>query len=118
VTRDEIVLLIEDMGYGDEDIILFDGMEDAFLGIAERFEPVSVIRIGGKDDGIISERDEGGVHRYFAVYSYAKMVKILTGDGMDDTDAVEYLEFNTVGLYAGPSTPAIMRDYGLDFDEE
>jgi len=43
------------------------------------------------------------------VYSYKTMVEILSED-MDDTDAMEYLEFNTVGLYAGPSTPAILRD--------
>jgi len=72
-------------------VILFDGMEPAFVGLAERFEA----------DG----------HRYFAVYSYRKMVEILVADGdMDDTDAMEYLEFNTVGLYAGPNTPAILRD--------
>lgn len=88
MTRDEIVDHINDMGLEDEEIVLFDGMEDAFLGIAERFE------------------DHG--HVYFAVYSYEKMVTI-----MDTTeeDAVDYLEFNVVGLYAGPGTPAILRDF-------
>jgi hypothetical protein len=91
MTRDEIVEQINER-IGEEEaaeVILFDGMEAAFVGIAERFEM----------DG----------HRYFAVYSYKKMVEILSED-MDDTDAMEYLEFNTVGLYAGPSTPAILRD--------
>lgn len=91
LTRDEIVEQINDR-IGEEEaaeVILFDGMEPAFIGLAERFE-------------------EGG-HRYFAVYSYKTMVEILSED-MDDTDAMEYLEFNTVGLYAGPSTPAILRD--------
>jgi len=99
MTRDEIVEQIadrlhidpeDDAGMEEAGVILFDGMEDAFIGLAERFE-------------------EGG-HRYFAVYSYRKMVESLVADGMDDTDAMEYLEFNTVGLYAGPGTPAIMRD--------
>jgi hypothetical protein len=92
MTRDEIVARIDDvLGEDGEDIVLFDGMEDAFLGVAERFE-------------------ERG-HIYFAVYSYEKMVGILTsGDQMVREDACEYLEFNTVGLYAGPNTPAIMRD--------
>lgn len=98
LTRDEIVEQIADrLGIDPEDedameeagVILFDGMEPAFVGLAERFE-------------------EGG-HRYFAVYSYKTMVEILSED-MDDTDAMEYLEFNTVGLYAGPGTPAILRD--------
>ena len=89
--RQTIVEQINDR-IGEEEaaeIVLFDGMEAAFVGLAERFEM----------DG----------HRYFAVYSYKKMVEILSED-MDDTDAMEYLEFNTVGLYAGPSTPAILRD--------
>jgi len=100
LTRDEIAEQIADrLGIDPENedemaeagVILFDGMEPAFVGLAERFE-------------------EGG-HRYFAVYSYKTMVEILTADGdMDDTDAMEYLEFNTVGLYAGPGTPAILRD--------
>lgn len=93
MTRDEIVEKINDRIGEDEaaDLVLFDGMESAFVGLAERFEP-------------------DGHHRYFAVYSYKKMVEILVEDGMDDTDAMEYLEFNTVGLYAGPQTPAILRD--------
>jgi hypothetical protein len=81
---------VEELG-----VILFDGMEDAFMGVAERFEK----------DG----------HRYFLVYSYQKMVDILMRDSdPEDEDpqgaAMEYLEFNTVGLYAGPGTPAILRD--------
>lgn len=94
MTRDEIVDHINDMGLEDEEIILFDGMENAFLGIAERFE------------------DHG--HVYFAVYSYKKMVTSLRGRfgrGMSREDAIDWLEFNTVGLYAGPGTPAILRDF-------
>lgn len=101
MTRDEIVEKIaaclgidpdDEEAMDEAGIILFDGMEPAFVGLAERFEP-------------------DGHHRHFAVYSYRKMVEILTADGdMDDTDAMEYLEYNTVGLYAGPHTPAILRD--------
>ena len=111
VTRDEInELIIGEMGLEDEGIILFDGMDEAFMGIAERFEPVAE-RIVHDDGGIIIN-EVGGTHRYFAVYSYAKMVAIMTSDGdLTDEDAQEYLEFNTVGLYAGPNTPAIMRDW-------
>lgn len=100
-TRDEIVERVaqvlqidpeDDEEMEEADVVLFDGMEDAFIGVAERFV-------------------EGG-HRHFAVYSYRKMVDILTLEpGTTSEDAVEYLEFNTVGLYAGPGTPAILRDY-------
>jgi hypothetical protein len=110
LTRDEILDLIEEMGLLDEEIILFDGMEDAFLGIAERFEPIEV-KIA-TEDGVYEKTEiRGGTHRYFIVYSYTKMVESLVSTGMDAGDAEEYLEFNTVGLYAGPNTPAIMRDY-------
>lgn len=91
MTRDEIIAVIESNALIEDEIILFDGMEDAFLGVAERFA------------------EEG--HRYFAVYSYKGMVDILTDDGDAEEDAVDYLEYNTVGLYAGPGTPAILRDY-------
>ena len=95
-TRKKIVAHIED-AFGpldpdadDEDqIILFDGMEDAFVGIAERFEP-------------------DGHHRTFAVYSYERMVAVLAVS-MSDDEAREYLEYNTVGAYVGPTTPAILR---------
>ena len=92
MTRDEIVTRVEQVvgEDDDEEVILFDGMENAFIGVAERFA-------------------EGG-HRHFAVYSYRKMVEILCADGETEEDAIDYLEFNTVGLYAGPGTPAIMRD--------
>lgn len=108
MTRDEIVSQIEDMGLVDEEIILFDGMENAFLGVAERFEPLTREMIHA--DGGHTIKEVGGTHRYFAVYSYSKMVEILVADGSDYDDAVEYLEFNTVGLFAGPTTPAILRD--------
>jgi hypothetical protein len=103
VTRDEIVervgqvVGLDDDGEPEEEVILFDGMEEAFLGVAERFSTEE--------------------HVHFAVYSYRKMVEILLNeddeddeDKMTTEDAIEYLEFNTVGLYAGPGTPAILRD--------
>ena len=94
MTRDAVIRRIEEAVGIEEaaEIIMFDGMEDAFIGVAERFEP-------------------DGNHRAFAVYSYAGMVAVLTADGdLDRDDAHVYLEFNTVGLYAGPHTPAILRD--------
>lgn len=107
MTRDEIVDFIG-ASFPDEEVVLFDGLEDAFIGIAERFEPVSVVRVGGPEDGLVSEKTEGGVHRLFAVYDYDKMVEILAVDGSDVDEAIEYIAFNVIGLYAGPNTPAIL----------
>jgi len=111
MNRDEInELIIGEMGLEDEGIVLFDGMDEAFMGIAERFEPMTVRTV--PDRGDVTEVEAGGTHRYFAVYSYTKMVNALMADGeLGDEEAQEYLEFNTVGLYAGPNTPAIMRDW-------
>ena len=114
MTRDEVVQRIEDaigeMALEENDVILFDGMEDAFLGVAERFEPITRVTVNA--EGETDSQETGGEHSYFAVYSYQKMIDILVGpsDDMTHEEAVEYLEFNTVGLYAGPGTPAIMRD--------
>jgi hypothetical protein len=112
-TRDEIVdRVAEALGIepDDEDemeqagIILFDGMEEAFVGVAERFEPVMVRGQDGKQVPM------GGQHQFFAVYSYAKMIEVCQSDGMDRDEAIEYLEFNTLGAYVGEQTPAIIHD--------
>ena len=40
------------------------------------------------------------------VYDYAKCCEILVSrDGMSDDEAVEWMEFNVVGAYAGDRTP-------------
>jgi hypothetical protein len=99
VTRDEIVARVaavlgidpdNDEEMEEAGLILFDGMEGAIQGVAERFASTG--------------------HEYFVVYSFQKMVDSLTQDGESEEDAIDYLEFNTVGLYAGPGTPAILRD--------
>jgi len=41
-----------------------------------------------------------------AAYDYGKAVEILqTRDGMTEEEAVEYLEFNTLGAWVGVNTP-------------
>ena len=67
----------------DPEIVLADGFDDAFLGVAFRCGSPSV-----------------------AVYDYAQCVKILmTRDEMTHEDALEWMEFNVVGAYVGPRTP-------------
>lgn len=100
MTRDEVNTWLEDNFESvieDEDIILFDGLEDAFMGLAERFEPI-----------VTEDGDKGGTHRHFAVYDYDKIVEGLVADGMDVDDAREHIEFNVIGAYVGESTPAIL----------
>jgi len=98
VKRDEIVDFIEER-FDEEEIILFDGLEDAFLGVATRFEPI-----------VTENGDRGGTHRNFAVYSYERIIKGLVKDGMDYEDAVDYYGFNIEGAYVGETTPAILYE--------
>lgn len=83
MTREELIEELE--GY--EDVMLADGFEDAFLGIAVRCasEPV-------------------------AVYDYETCVRVLmTRDGMSDESAREWMEFNVVGAYVGKQTPWFLQ---------
>ena len=79
MTREELSEALE--GY--EGVMLADGFEDAFLGVAVRCasEPV-------------------------AVYDYQTCVKTLIArDGMSYEDACEWMDFNVVGAYVGEQTP-------------
>jgi len=84
VTKEEILEFI-DSEYGDEEIILADGFEDAFIGIAVQF------------------------NTYLATYDYDTCLNILMErDGMEHMDAVEYFDFNVTGAYVGKATPIFL----------
>lgn len=126
MTRDEVVARVaEALGVDPDDedamleysIILFDGQESAFVGVAERFEPVytrETLRVVNEAGEILSEEvtedQTFGRHQYFAVYSYQKMIEAMEADGASRDEAIEYLEFNTLGAYVGETTPAIIHD--------
>jgi hypothetical protein len=65
-----------------EDLLLADGFGDAFLGVGKRCSKPDV-----------------------AVYDVSRCVDILMRDGMDYEEAVQYLEFNTIGAWMGERTP-------------
>lgn len=71
--------------------ILYDGLEEALVGICRRFGQPPV-----------------------ALYDYQKCIEILLRDHEEkDSElayeqVVEYLEFNTLGLWAGDHTPAFL----------
>ena len=107
MTRDEIVEFIEDQGLGDEEIILFDGLEAAFVGIATRFEPVYEAVVNEQHE-TLETRVKGGTHRYYAVYDHDRIIRGHVEDGMTWEEAEEYHSFNTEGAYVGETTPAIL----------
>ena len=67
----------------DEPIILADGFESAFIGVAHQFTTS------------------------FAVYDRKKCIEILMKD-MTSEEAEEYFEFNVQGAYVGENTPAFL----------
>lgn len=73
------------------DAILYDGFENALIGVAEHWAPAE---------------GHGAHHNYVALYDYAKCVQILVDrDEMSEEEAVDYMEFNVTGGYVGPYTP-------------
>ena len=59
------------------------------------------------DDAIIGVTDEGQV-----VYDFDMMVQsLMKSDGIDETEAIEFIEYNTIRAlpYAGEKAPIIMH---------
>jgi hypothetical protein len=69
----------------DENLLLADGFEKAFLGIGRQF---------GKP---------------LAIYDKEKCLEILMEDGMDYEEAVDYFSFNVEGSYVGEQTPIFLE---------
>jgi hypothetical protein len=72
-----------------EEALLADGFEDAFIGMVQRHtqEPI-------------------------ACYDLDKCIEVLMKrDGMDYDGAEEFLGFNTLGAWMGPNTPMFLKRY-------
>lgn len=75
--KNKIDLLLEQ--YSDLELLKADGFDDAIIGI-----------------DLCSER---------IVYDVDMMTNILISDGMEELDAIEYLEYNVLNAYVGEKTP-------------
>lgn len=69
----------------EESILLADGLEDCFVGIARIFD------------------------KQVAVYDLEKVLAHLQSQGMTEDEAQEYFDYNIVGSYVGEQTPAFLR---------
>lgn len=69
-----------------DEIMVADGLADAFIGVASF----------GKEGKTI------------AIYDTMKIIERLKRDGMDEEEAIEYYEFNIASAYAGEGTPIYM----------
>lgn len=87
-TEEDVKELIEDYGY--EDVMIFSNPDyaSAFIGVS--------------DDNR-------------AVYDYWKMVEFLiTEDGMTDTEAIDFIDYNTLRAlpYFGDDAPIVIYAFG------
>ncbi len=84
INRDALSEYLNELG---EPILLMDGFDEACIGISQRInEPM------------------------LAVYSYDKMVDVVMDkSGMDEDEAIEFVDFNCIGAWIGERTPIIVR---------
>jgi hypothetical protein len=76
----------------DEDagVLLADGFGKAFIGYVTQFNTI------------------------LACYDYSKCIKILVKrDGMDEIEAVDFMDFNVTGAWMGKYTPCFLRKCNL-----
>ena len=77
---------VEETVFDAENVVLADGLDDAFVGVGSAF---------------------GGTT--CAVYDKDKVIEILmTRDGMTHDEAWEFFDFNIAGAYVGEATPIFM----------
>ena len=75
----------------EDEVLLADGFEGAFVGVGSQFNTL------------------------VAVYDLDKMMSILMErDGMSYDDAEEYISFNVTGAWVGPKTPIFLRRAPLE----
>jgi hypothetical protein len=75
--------------YDGEELLFADGFGSAIMGVS--------VTGGGSGDAKV-------------VYDYKKCISILIKrDGMTYDDAIEFLEYNTLGAYVGEHTPIFMN---------
>lgn len=81
--------LLNYLSYEDEEFMLMDGFEEAFIGLSKRCGQATL-----------------------ATYSFNKMINVLVErDNMSIDEAIEYIEFNCAGAWMGELTPIILYEY-------
>jgi len=84
--NDIIEELIEMYGEEAENMVLADGLDKAFVGVAFCFG-----------------------EKIRAVYDIDKIIEELQEQGMSHEDAQEYFDYNIAGAYEGDQTPIFMH---------
>tara|TARA_Y100001949_G_scaffold171012_1_gene172887 strand:+ start:2811 stop:3101 length:291 start_codon:yes stop_codon:yes gene_type:complete len=81
----------DDLAELNPEAVIFDDFDDCIVGYATRINMPAVI-----------------------VYDEDLMVASMIARGLDLDEAVEYLSFNTFGLWAGEGTPMILRRFDAE----
>lgn len=89
MTTAEILEMLSEEG--DEGLLKADGLDDAIIGLAEGW-------FNNSQHAVIA-------------YDFAKCVDIFIGQGMTEDDALEWMYFNVIGAYVGPTTPVFIRRF-------
>jgi hypothetical protein len=83
------------LSYLDEEVLVMDGFEQAFIGLSRRCGQPTLV-----------------------TYSWKKMIEVLVErDGMHEEEAAEYIEYNCAGAWMGELTPVILYEYEDPFLE-
>jgi len=89
MNRAEIEDWLEEFYPDFDEILLADGFDEAFVGVAVQF------------------------NKPMAVYDRQKCIEKLMED-MTEDEAYEYFEFNVAGAYVGENTPAFLEFFPRD----
>jgi hypothetical protein len=91
MTKEQLHSHLEDY---EEEILLADGFEDAYMGIGRQFTKPP-----------------------FAVYDRAKCIEILSSE-MSEEEAEEYFQYNVEGAWVGENTPVFIEPLKLNKELE
>ena len=62
----------------------------------------------GFDNALVGYRIGFGTDKNITVYDYNMCIQCLVNEGMEEDDAIEFLEYNTLGAYVGEYTPCFL----------
>jgi len=79
--------IVSDLALLDEQMLLADGFDDALIGYVRIFD------------------------KQIALYNEETCIELLIKQGMNAEEAITYFEYNVIGSYVGPYTPAFATIY-------
>jgi len=85
-------------------------------GFGDLHDDEEILRIDGFDEACIGWTDtwSGNDRPIRLVYDAVKIIQILMQQGMDESEALEYYDFNIAGAYLGSNTPVIINNWHDD----